>query len=315
MKKVKEITIFILAVVAVATSVFLIFQTLMPNKSKTTTTAEVKTSTKHSSSSSSTKKQQLTLVALGDSLTHGVGDTNNDEGYVGRIKTKLEAKDPVEVKTYNYGKTGDRSDQIKARVEKNTTLQENLAKADVITMTVGGNDLMKVLQQNFLSLADNKLSSAMPQAKENYATKLQQLLQTVRTYNQKAPIFLISVYNPFYVYFPTLTQIQKYTTEWNEVTKAVLNDERPTYFVNVEAKLSEGQYYGRSKETLLKSSTADLADLSDKQLEKVLTNDQEKNDYLSPADHFHPNAKGYDYMTQQLFKTMQKHKSTWLNGD
>lgn len=313
MKKSKEITIFILAVAAVATCAFLIFQSLMPNKSETT--AEVKTAVKKSSSSSTIKKQHLTLVALGDSLTHGVGDTNDEAGYVGRIKTELEAKDPVEVKTFNYGKTGDRSDQIKTRVEQNVTLQKNLAKADVITMTVGGNDLMQVLQQNFLSLADNKLSSAMPQAKEHYATQLQQLLQMVRTYNQKAPIFLISVYNPFYVYFPTLTQIQKYTTEWNEVTKETLSSDKLAYFVNVEAKLSEGQYYGHSKETLLKNSTVDLADLSDTQLEKVLTNDQEKNNYLSSADHFHPNAKGYDYMAQQLFKTMQKHKSTWLNGE
>ena len=43
---------------------------------------------------------------------------------------------------------------------------------------------MKVLQQNFNSLAENKLSNAMPKAKAQYATELQSLLTTVRQYNK-----------------------------------------------------------------------------------------------------------------------------------
>ena len=260
-------------------------------------------------------KQTLTLTALGESLTFGVGDTTNKGGYVGLIKTKLDQKQALTVTTHNYGKTGDRSDQIKQRVLDSKQLQADLKKADVITMTVGGNDLMKVLQQNFNSLAENKLSNAMPKAKAQYAAELQSLLTTVRQYNKTAPIFLISVYNPFYVYFPTLTQMQQYTDEWNEVTKDTIANEAKIYFVDVNKQLSEGQYYGRSKATLQKNATTDLNDVADSKLEQLLSDDKEKNDYLSDEDHFHPNDKGYRYITSRLYQVMLKHKSTWLEGE
>ncbi len=244
-----------------------------------------------------------------------MGDTTDKGGYVGLIKTKLEQKQALTVTTHNYGKTGDRSDQIKQRVLASKQLQSDLKKADVITMTVGGNDLMKVLQQNFNSLAENKLSNAMPKAKAQYATELQSLLTTVRQYNKTAPIFLISVYNPFYVYFPTLTQIQQYTDEWNEVAKDTIANEAKIYFVDVNKQLSEGQYYGRSKATLQKNATTDLNEVADSKLEQLLSDDKEKNDYLSDEDHFHPNDKGYRYITARLYQVMLKHKSTWLEGE
>ncbi|NXZ97400.1 lipase, partial [Lactobacillus salivarius] len=42
------------------------------------------------------------------------------------------------------------------------------------------------------------------------------------------------------------------------------------------------------------------------------SNTKEKNDYLSEDDHFHPNLKGYKYMTNKLFDEMNRHKNTWL---
>ena len=37
-------------------------------------------------------KRRVTLVAIGDSLTHGQGDDKNEQGYVGRIKNKLQKR-------------------------------------------------------------------------------------------------------------------------------------------------------------------------------------------------------------------------------
>ena len=58
------------------------------------------------------------------------------------IKQKLNKEHNVSVTTKNFGKTGDRSDQIEKRVETSKNIQDFLKDADVITMTVGGNDLM-----------------------------------------------------------------------------------------------------------------------------------------------------------------------------
>ena len=134
----------------------------------------------------------------------------------------------------------------------------------------------------------------------------------LRKYNSKAPIFLISVYNPFYVYFPNLTPMQKYTKEWNKIAESHVEKDDKMEFVDVCDQLSEGQYYGHSKKKLKQEANSDLAELSNQKLETALNDKSEKNDYLSDADHFHPNKKGYRYMTSRLYEVMEKHEDLWL---
>lgn len=65
---------------------------------------------------------------------------SNRGGYVGIIKKLLTKQYHNQVTTYNYGKSGDLSDQILDRLQNQTAIQTNLKSADVIVMTVGGND-------------------------------------------------------------------------------------------------------------------------------------------------------------------------------
>lgn len=262
--------------------------------------------------SKKSKKPTVKLVGVGDSLTHGVGGPNDFGGYVTMIKKQLEKKEKVKVRTKNYGKTGDRSDQITKRIATQKKLQKDLAKADVITLTVGGNDLMQVMQNNAEAMAKNKLSQVMPKAQKKYQKKLANLFESIRRYNQNAPIFIISIYNPFYVYFPQLTQMQKYTLIWNKLAKAQAEEDSNAYYVDICDRLSYGQYDGKSKQKLIKNTQTDLTELTSKELEKSLTDKSEKNDYLSAADHFHPNTQGYKYMTKKLYQVMEAHKNKWL---
>lgn len=256
------------------------------------------------------KEKRISLVAIGDSLTHGVGDTTNKGGYVYLIKKRLQKED-YQVQTANFGKTGDRSDQIQTRIEQQANIQKKLKKADVITLTVGGNDLMKVLQDNFLLLASNQLDSAMPKAEKKYQKSLTDLLSKIRSYNKKAPIFLFSIYNPFYVYFPQITDLQKYTNCWNQIAQNVGESTKEVYFVDINQQLSQGQYLKQSKQKLKQTTPVDLTKISSDKLENILTNQEEKNNYLSSADHFHPNLKGYKYMASQLYQVMQANKDKW----
>lgn len=259
-----------------------------------------------------TKVTHVNLTALGDSLTHGVGDTKKQSGYVGRIKTALAHKQGVTVTTNNFGKTGDRSDQILARLQASKQQQQAVKHATVITLTVGGNDLMQTLQKNVVSLLTNNLAKVMPKAEKQYQAKLVKLLTAIRKYNQTAPIYVFSVYNPFYVYFPTLTDLTKYTNRWNNVTKTTLKRYTNTHFIDINGQLSQGQYNGKSKAKLEKTTYLNLSKLSSGKLESLLANQKEKNNYLSSADHFHPNAKGYDYMARQLYRTMMQSEASWL---
>ena len=311
MSKVKEGLIF-LGVVLVLVGAFFSIMRLTSSKAHQEVSPTV---SKKQDRVKAKKVPSISLYALGDSLTHGVGDTSNRGGYVYLVKQKLEHQNQVKVTSHNYGKTGDRSDQIQARLEKSKQMQAELKQADVITLTVGGNDMMKVLQDNFLLLANNKLAGAMPKAKEDYRLKLTSLFKTIRHYNEDAPIFLISIYNPFYVYFPTLTDLQKYTNQWNVLAKQVANRDGNTYFVDVNRQLSEGQYLGQDKKQLIKESKLNLSSVSSTKLEDILSDQKEKNNYLSDADHFHPNDKGYRYMTKELYQVMMAHKDKWLKED
>ena len=101
-----------------------------------------------STTSTSVERMEiLRLSAIGDSLTEGIGDTTHTGGYVPLLQTDLSENFPIDVvQAENFGKSGDRSDQILKRINKNEDMQESIKKADVILVTVGGNDLMKVIQ-------------------------------------------------------------------------------------------------------------------------------------------------------------------------
>ncbi|GAJ25533.1 lipase/acylhydrolase [Liquorilactobacillus sucicola DSM 21376 = JCM 15457] len=301
-------TLTIVAVFAILTCFF--YVGLNKLASKSLPHSDVGT-TKKTQTDKKLEQPKVNLVALGDSLTQGVGDTTQNGGYVYLIKQVLEKRLDAAVVTRNYGKAGDRSDQILKRLQQQEKMQQDLKKANVITMTVGGNDLMQTLQKNFNSLSANQLAEFMPTAQKTYARKLDELLRTVRSYNPNAPIFLYTVYNPFYVYFPALTQLQQYTTQWNTVVRQKAAEDKNIYIVNVERRLSEGQYYDHGS-NLKKTTVTDYNELSGDKLAKVLNNQKEKNAYLSPNDHFHPNLKGYKFMAAKLYQVMIEHKKTWL---
>lgn len=257
--------------------------------------------------------QKISLVAIGDSLTYGEQDPAKSGGYVSIIKQKLEKHYKIDVNTTNFGKTGDRTDQIQNRITDDKDIQQKIKEANVITMTFGGNDLMQVLQNNFNDVLDNRLAQIMPNEEKKYRKKVETLLNQVRKLNPKASIFVFSIYNPFYVYFPTITDLQKFTDQWVDVTQEVVDQHSNMYFVNVNQRLSQGQFLNRNQDELKKKSKMNLQNLSSSEIEKTLNDNKEINDYLSSNDHFHPNLKGYRYMADQLYKTMLKYQKEWFN--
>ncbi|CAM2813981.1 SGNH/GDSL hydrolase family protein [Dellaglioa algida] len=251
-------------------------------------------------------KQTMKLVSLGDSLTEGVGDTTNKGGFVPLISAKIDDNQNIKTTTSNFGLSGDRSDQIYDRLKQQPEMQKTLSKATAITLTVGGNDLLQVIQKNILSNDASKLTKAINNEEVTYLKKLEELFKEIRKYNPDAPIYTISVYNPFYVYFPSMSSMTTIVQSWNNTTKKVIKTDGNSYFVDVAKQLSEGQYYGK-KSTLTKTAdSSDLSGLSGLNLEKVLQEKDEKNDYISVTDHFHPNNKGYEKMTELLYKSMQE---------
>ena len=227
--------------------------------------------------------QSVRIVGLGDSLTQGVGDETDQGGYLPLIKADL-AQD-YQVTTKNFGVGGNTSTQILKRLKTQPKIQQAMKSATVITVTVGGNDLMEVLKKDFLKLKESQIAAGS----KVFQQRLKTLLTTIRQYNPDAPIYLFSIYNPFYVYFPQMTQMTDGVTKWNAGTQATLKGFKRVHYVDIDQVMSTGRV---AKASSSAQSTKD-------------------NPLIFEEDHFHPNNAGYAQMTKVLYQVMMATKSEW----
>lgn len=243
----------------------------------------------------SQQKQKIQLVAIGDSLTQGVGDETNKGGFVPLLANSLETKFPVNpIEIENFGVSGNRSPQILKRVKSDEKLQKNLTTANIITLTVGGNDLMRVIQNNILGLSVDTFNKPG----EKYQKNLKELLDEIRTYNSTAPIYILGIYNPFYVYFPEITEMQEIVNNWNRLTEAVVEQENQMYFVPINDLIYQG-IFDTDDETV--EAEVDAATLNDL-----------RNNALYEEDKFHPNFNGYQLISMAFLEKITETSDDWL---
>lgn len=260
-------------------------------------------------------KDQVKLVTVGDSLTEGIGDTTDQGGYEKRIAQLIATKDHVKVKTHNYGKAGDRSDQILKRVQNNPTAQKNIKAADMIVMTSGGNDLQ---QELFKLIQTKEEKDILPKVKaqtNEYANSLNELMNYIRTLNPDAPIFIFGNYNPLYVYLANRPDINQAVHLYNAVNSETAHDNKNTYYISIFNRMTYGQFQSKKQQAKLeKQAEASFNGTVNNEVVKSTLNgpNKEKNEYITNSDHYHPNNKGYDQMSKVLFKTVQKQKNEWI---
>lgn len=169
--------------------------------------------------------QELSIVSLGDSLTQGVGDSKDAGGYIPYLKEQLEMlKDIRTAKIENYGVSGNRTDQLLKRLKK-TEVKEAIEQADMVMITIGGNDVMKVFREHFANLE----LSVFEKAKKGYEKRLQEILHTIRNYNPDVYIVLIGIYNPFEKWFE-IDELDHIIWDWNETSENIISQfEQATY--------------------------------------------------------------------------------------
>lgn len=232
----------------------------------------------------SPNNQSIHLIAIGDSLTEGIGDNTNSGGFVPLLQKRLvEKKTFLEVNTQNYGKSGDRSDQIIERIKKNKDLQHDLINADIITLTVGGNDLMNVIKTN---LFGNLALKSFEKPKKEYIENLETLYQLIRSYNKKAPIYQLGIYNPFYLSFSNIKEMQEIVNSWNEASEMSISKLNAGYFVPINDDIYDG-------------------------LNTTTNTSEGVNNLLSDTDNFHPNNLGYQIIANGFEKKITETKNTW----
>lgn len=235
------------------------------------------------------KKESIHIVAIGDSLTEGVGDTTNSGGYVPLVANLLEETDNYKkITTSNYGKSGDRSDQILARFNENKAMQEDVEGADIVVLTVGGNDIIQTFKQNFLTIAEDSFIAP----RETYEENLRMLFTAIKEVNPESELYIFGIYNPYSAYFPEITEMQTILKEWNNQTQEVVNETENATFVSIADLFDQTLIQEEKEEPLI--------DGTDQKRSEV------KNPYLYEEDLFHPNEAGYELMAETLFQAIIK---------
>ena len=258
-----------------------IFHVLVPSAQPVLTKADYQTR----------KVQQFSYVALGDSLTQGVGDTTNQGGFVPLVAQSLTNEEGYQVDVKNFGVAGNTSNQILKRMKGQAEIADALSKADLMTLTVGGNDLRKVILDNITSL---KIST-FKKPSVAYSKRLVEIIELARKDNPDLPIYVLGIYNPFYLNFPEMTDMQTIVDNWNQTTQDTIAKFDKVYFVPINDLLYQG---------------------IDGQEGIVQTSGDEKkiiNDALYQEDNFHPNNTGYEIMKRAVLEKIRETKDNWKN--
>ncbi len=237
----------------------------------------------------SEKLTKFNYVAIGDSLTQGVGDTSNQGGFVPILAQNLTDTYNYDVSFSNYGVSGNTSKQILTRMQEKKDIQKSLSKADFMTLTVGGNDVMTVIRKNFTNLS----VSTFTKPAKNYQDCLRQIIDLARAENKDLVIYVLGIYNPFYLNFPQMTKMQEIIDNWNNVTEKVTAEYDNVYFVPINDAL----YKGVNGEEGIVATSGDQTTVV--------------NDALFGEDHFHPNNIGYQIMSDKIKERINETKNKW----
>ncbi|WP_212956878.1 MULTISPECIES: SGNH/GDSL hydrolase family protein [Bacillus] len=136
------------------------------------------------------KTGTLQIVSLGDSLTRGVGDKEGI-GYIGRMKEDLQKDYKQKVALTNLAVSGAKMPDLLKQMESSGA-QYSIKQADVIVLTIGGNDLFP----GWESLGKIDLETYRPDT-ETFQNEAKKIIEEIRKLNTDSPIFWLGLYNPF----------------------------------------------------------------------------------------------------------------------
>jgi lysophospholipase L1-like esterase len=205
--------------------------------------------------------RRLVLV-LGDSLSRGTGDPTG-RGYSGDVIGALGRRGPVE--SVNLAVAGAESSDL-ARLIASANVRALVASADVILLSVGGNDLSHSLAD---AGAPAEALSKVTGARSALASNLRAILGELRRSNPSAPIRLLGLYQPFGAVGREGRIGESVVLSWNSVIA-----ETALAFPNVAVVPVFDLFQGRS-------------------------------DRLA-TDRFHPNREGYRLIAERVLQTLSR---------
>ncbi|WP_409298583.1 GDSL-type esterase/lipase family protein [Peribacillus sp. SCS-26] len=213
-------------------------------------------------------KSQISHLALGDSVIKGYG-SNDGHNLVSDFSTELGRMTGKSVTYQNEGINGITSATLRSLIEEGT-FDEQIKNADLITLNIGGNDLLKAASASrdiYEAIKTfNKLQSS-------FTDNLTAISAHITALNPEAAVLMLELYNPLPEDSPFYSLGSKLLPQWN--------------LMIYEA-----------------SSKMDSAVV----IETTRVINGRNIRYLSP-DGIHPNSEGYAAISKQMIHQLEKRTS------
>lgn len=133
-------------------------------------------------------------LALGDSLTVGIGAWFGS-GFVPLYKKRLEQHLHSTVLVSNQGINGLTSEGLLSMIRYNRYLQNLIREADIITVSIGGNDLIRAARMSRGNLHSSLLTQTLNRCEHNTKEIVSEII-ALKKDSSSYMIRLLGLYNP-----------------------------------------------------------------------------------------------------------------------
>ncbi|WP_404332734.1 GDSL-type esterase/lipase family protein [Mesobacillus maritimus] len=209
-------------------------------------------------------KKDIQHLAIGDSIIHGFG-VDETENLVYKFSDQLGQVINKTVHYTNKGKNGMTSTELNEMI-KAGLLDDAIRKSDIITVNIGGNDVLKTAKKQDYYGAVKSFDSLQA----TFTKNLGEISSKIKEINPDATIVFLELYNPL----PADHQ-------FSELADSLL----PKWNVNIY------EVAHQIPASIVVQTT------------KVINSDNPQN--LSP-DGVHPNSNGYTAITAQILKQFSR---------
>lgn len=208
--------------------------------------------------------RRIFVVGLGDSLTEGIGDELKRGGYFSRVTTAMDDWKGVKEVEASNLAKKGRRSDQLIKQLENVEVQSALKNADVILFTIGGNDMMKIVKRDLFQLKKQPFYDEL----KKYESRLDEIFGIIRGLNADAIIVAGGLYNPLSIVTDEAPEFKTIIDDWNAAMEVRTVLDGKSCFVPV----------------------TDLFDSNE--------------NLVYHTDFFHPNAKGYELMTNRYIESI-----------
>jgi lysophospholipase L1-like esterase len=198
----------------------------------------------------------LNHLALGDSIIRGYR-IRDDENIITQFSTQLSVETGKQVLSQNEGVIGITSERLNVLVQDGL-YDEAIKEADIITVNVGGNDILKLVKQSDIYSALKSFDTLQ----EGFSQNLAEITSRIGELNPSATIVLLELYNPMPADHQFYSLADKLLPQWNLMIYEAANSTSSSIVVqttniinskNLEYLASDGVHPNPSGNTAISS--------------------------------------------------------------